>query len=251
MRQIRELLCRLLVGLTFVTLSACATAPAVSSDQVAQIQAGTSSAIIMAYRRFHGYNDINVEFMNVDTGQTHRLVARVGKDTDRAGAGVVAVPPGRYRVVRGGLVSSSSTAELPMLAGWLSEFEVNGGEVVNIGTLRPRNIYVQARPGLDALLGLDSTTQMNYVAYDVDYSAEANVRNLLETRYPNLGVAPIQRPVRVVLDAARFEQIVNEAYSQRPDGSAPSIREARARLDAVIDDFVRRSRASTSAPPTP
>lgn len=247
MRPIRELLCRLLVGLTFVTLSACATAPAVSSDQVAQIQAGTNSAIIMAYRRFHGYNWASVHFVNVDTRQSYFLTAEVGKDTDRAGAGIVAVPPGRYVVSRGHVGGT----DLPLLAYWFAEFEVGGGEVVNIGTLRPRNIYVQARPGLDALLGLDSTTQMNYVAYDVDYSAEANVRNLLETRYPNLGVAPIQRPLRVVLDAARFEQIVNEAYSPRPDGSLPTINEARTSLSDMIDNFIRESRVPIAAPSTP
>ena len=249
MKSIRSLLGLSFAVLALLCVSACATTPSVSPAEMAAIRTGQQSAIIMSYREFGGLYAATVRFVNVDTRRIYSVSMHGGDNWVNAGPDMVAVPPGRYRVLSGNLYGYQVTGNLPLLAYWFDEFDVRSGEVVNIGTLTIRDINVRSLPGMtdqvfNALFTLDTAQHNTYYIYNVDYSDEARVQHMLESKYPELGVTPIQRPLHILFDSGEFEHIIVEAYAPHADGTLPTPQEAQARLGVTLEQFVQQSRAA-------
>lgn len=227
-------------------LAACATPPSVNPMQMAQIRSGVQSAIIMSYREYNGMYGASVRFMNLETRGVYGVSMHGGDNWVNAGPDMVAVPPGRYRVLSGSLYGYEVSGNMPLLAYWFDDFEVAPGEVVDIGTLTIDDVNVRSIPGMtsqifNALFTLDSRDRSTYFAYNIDYSDEARVAHMLESKYPELGVAPVRRPLSIVLDRTQFEQTILEAYSPNAEGALPSTAEAQARLNVSLNRFVAES----------
>lgn len=237
----------------FFGLAACATEPSLSVAEMGMIREGDQSAIIMSYREYAGMYGASVRFMNVDTRRMYGVSMHGGDNWVNAGPDMVAVPPGRYRILTGSLYGSDVTGNLPMIAYWFDEFNVAPGEVVNIGTLSIDDINVRALPGmsdrvLNALFTLNPSQRNTYYAYTLDFSDEARVQHMLESKYPQLGVAPVQRSPATVLDRAEFERIIVESYAPGADGTMPSVQEAQTLVNESLDRFVRESLENARGP---
>jgi len=229
-----------------LALAACATPPSVDPLQLAMIRDGEQSAIIMSYREYSGMYGANVRFVNMETRRTYAVSMHGGDNWVNAGPDMVAVPPGRYRVLSGSLYGYEVSGTMPLLAYWFEEFEVRPGEVVDVGTLTIDDINVRSLPGMservfNALFTLDPRQRSTYFAYNIDYSDEARVQHMLESKYPEFGVAPVRRPLEIVLDRAEFERLIVEAYAPSAEGALPSTQEAQTRLGDSLDNFVRDS----------
>jgi hypothetical protein len=188
----------------------------------------------------------NVRFVNVATRQIFGVSMHGGDNWVNAGPDMVAVPPGRYRILTGSLYGYEVTGNLPMVEYWFDEFEVRPGEVVNIGTLRIDDINVRALPGMsdrvfNALFTLDYAQRHSYYAYTLDFSDEARVQHMLESKYPELRVAPVQRSPAMVLNSGEFGRIIVESYAPNADGSMPTVQEAQSRVNANLDRYVSES----------
>jgi hypothetical protein len=242
----RRIALALFAFVTLVGVSACATTPSLTPEQMAAIRAGGQSAIIMSYREYAGMYGADIRFVNVETRRLYGVWMHGGDNWVNAGPDMVAVPPGRYRVHGGGLSGYEVTGTLPLLEYWFDEFEVRAGEVVDVGTLTIDDIDVRSAPGVgdqifNFLMTLDPAQRDVYYAYNVDYSDEARVQHMLESKYPDLGVAPVRRPLRALLDRARFEQIILDAYARDADGDLPAMQEVRSRVGIGLQRLLQEA----------
>jgi hypothetical protein len=249
----RRILGALAMAAALFGLSACATGPSVTPEQMADIRAGQQSAIIMSYREFQGLYSAYVVFVNVETRRSYAVSMHGGDNWVNAGPDMVSVPPGRYRVLRGGLAGYEVTGTMPLLPYWFDEFEVGPGEVVDVGTITIEDVNVRSLPGMsdqifNALFSLDPAQRDVYYVYNIDYSDEARVQHMLESKYPDLGVAPVRRPLRIMLDRATFEQVIVDGYARSPDGALPTTQEARARVTAGLAAFLAESHGRADVP---
>ena len=240
----RRLAAAVLMITALLGAAACATGPSLTPAQMQAVREGQQSAVIMSYREYAGMYGAWVRLVNVETGVLYQVEMHGGTNIVNAGPDMVAVPPGRYRVESGTLYTADSTATLPLLSWWFEPFDVAPGEVVNVGTLRIEDVHVRSVPGLgeqviNALLTFNPNRSDRYLVYSVDYSDEARVAQMLTSKYPTLGVVPVQRPLAVRIDRSAFEQVIVEAYSLNPDGSPPTVQQAQAHVGVALEQVVR------------
>lgn len=245
------------IACTIAALSVvgCASGPTVTPTQLGQIRGGQQSAIIMAYRTTRQLNFASVTFQNLATGASYDVSMGSQGAWVAAGPGMVMVPPGRYRVSRGTISDSNAHGEMPLLQYWFDSFDVAPGEVVDVGTLTIDDITANSMPGtgdrvLNTLLTLDPREHSTYFAYNIDYSDEARVQHMLETNYPDLGVAPVRRPLTIVLDRERFARAIADSYAPHADGSLPTPQEAHDRVRAELTTLLSERLQTPGPKPT-
>lgn len=234
----------LFLALALMGASGCATAPALSPTQVAAVRSGEQSAIIMSYRAYETMFWAKVFFENVATGETYTVSMWSGSEWRSGDLGIVAIPPGRYRVDGGDLNSGSSTAALPLLSYWFDTFEIGAGEIVDLGILTLDDVDVRATATMgDHLARIIEDGNLagrdTYLAYSIEYADEEDIRQRLAATHPELGVTPIRRPLRMLLDQAQFRRAVADAYSPNADGTPPTVAEANGRVRAALNRLLR------------
>lgn len=253
MHQYQRLASALFAAFSLMALAACATPAQLSLDDITGIRAGQQAAILMAYNP-PGYEmpTARATFVNMTTAATYDLQVNGANALVAAAPDLIAVPPGRYRILRGERAAANSIGTFPLMAQWFDEFEVRPGEVVDIGTLNVEEIEVRSMQGLgdsliNALATWDPARRDTYLAYSFDYSSEVEVQRMLASKYPTLAIAPVRRSPRLLLDRTRFEQIIREAYAPNLDGSLPSTPEAQGRISSAMLAYLRESRAVAKA----
>lgn len=240
----RRLATAVLLATALLGMGACATGPSLTPAQMQAVRDGEQSAIIMSYREYAGMYGAYVRFVNVRTGAVHQVEMHGGANIVNAGPDMVAVPPGRYRIQSGTLYTVDATGTMPLLGQWFEPFDVAAGEVVDIGTLHIDDVNVKALPGMgeqviNALITFNPNRTDRYLIYSVDYSDAARVEQMLASKYPDLGVVPVRRPLVVRIDRAAFERVIVEAYALNPDGSPPTVEEAQRRVGVALERLVR------------
>lgn len=240
------------MALALMAVGACATIPTLSPREVSEVRSGEQSAIIMSYRAYKTMFWATVGFENATTGETFLVEMYGGNQANGPNLGIVAVPPGRYRIGRSSVTDASAIAGLPLFSYWFDEFEIGAGEVLDMGTLNLHDVDVRSTATMgDHLARLISDGNLagryTYMAYSIDYSSDEHVRQLLMANHPELEATPIRRPLRILLDRAEFERAVAESYAPQADGTPPTVAEAHARVNATLERLVRNSRQATGS----
>lgn len=248
MHRYQRLASVLLVAFSLMGLASCAMGPQLNLQQITSIREGQQSAILMAYKPYSSMISARLTFVNVRTSDTYELWVNGANSFVKASPDMVAVPAGRYRILNGTTADGSAFGTLPLIAYWFDEFEVGPGEVVDIGTLNVEDVEVRSMSGIAdsvvyTMLTLNPARRDSYLSYSFNNASEADVQRMLGEKYPTLGVVPIRRSPRLILEKARFEQIIRESFTPKSDGSLPTTAEAQARVSASIRQFILDSRA--------
>ncbi|WP_420471777.1 hypothetical protein [Brevundimonas sp. FT23042] len=242
-----------ILALTLAGLGACASAPMLGPETLTSIREGRQSAILMAFKPYQGMGGARVTFLNVGTRRLYDLRVVGGDNWVNAGPEMVAVPPGRYRIYSGVMGGGSFDGTLPLLGRWFDDFEVGAGEIVDVGALNVEGIEVRSMSGIAdslvyGLLTLDPARRDHYLVYSVDYSAEVAVQHMLDTKYPDLGLTPVRRPLQTVIDRSAFERAIVEAYMPNADGSLPTREAAEARVEQGLRSLTSQTRPVVASP---
>ncbi|MFN0023554.1 MAG: hypothetical protein ACKVS5_06600 [Parvularculaceae bacterium] len=191
----------------------------------------------MSFRGGQGFYDAKVTIENVPTGKRFSMLLSI--------TGAVALPPGRYRVVFGSMSGArgnyrTSISYLGLFGDWFEEFDVNPGEVVDLGTLRVAPYDFGSLP---AEIGLEMTSVVNggigeaftsYLAYNIDQSSGYLADHFMKDKFPRLTARPVRRPLQRRFDDAVFADALVRAYSRATVTQNPSHRGFEAELKQEI-----------------
>lgn len=246
MSQFRKLAAGLVAALAVVGLAACAGAPRLAAADAAAVQSGQGAAVALTFRSIMYFESATIRFENLETHQIFEMWGAQPPVYGSPQPGLLALPPGRYRVHSGELKFRHLKEEMPLISDWFREFEVRSGEVVDLGALTLT--AVEAYAGTDAgrgvlkMLGqgdVQPAVTHTYVVYSIDGSSAELTRDYLMNE-SGLGVAPTVRRLQVRLNGAEFERLVYDAYEHHSDGSRPSEAEADARVRRALEAYLDR-----------
>ncbi|RYG33922.1 MAG: hypothetical protein EON93_08855 [Burkholderiales bacterium] len=243
MHSIRQIVSTALLAAGLLGAGGCETLPAA---QVAQLSSGEKSAILMTYKQWEGWYAAILTIINVETGAPYKFTMFGEPKIAGDGPALVPVEPGTYRIVRGVISVSDSSATLPLIEYWFRDFKVGQGEIVDLGTLSIQPIHVRSEPGAlgalaNTLLSFDSRDSTYYMTYEIDSSGDALVQDLLSKKYPSLVGKPVKRPLQITLSQKQFEEIVADAYKPDPSGRLPATEDAREKIGESLRAFLKES----------
>jgi hypothetical protein len=241
MRAVKRCLAALLATAVMLGLGGCA---GLTAQEVAQIEEGKPALILAFKKSSNTVADLTV--VNLHSGTRYTLSM---SDVDGFfWPGFIPVETGRYRVIHGSSDYVNATTTLPLLSFWFKDFDVGRGEIVDLGTFSFEVIeaYSQANPletVSNALFKFDPRHLDHYVTYSVDDSQESRVLSVLAEKYPTLIGKRVKRPLQVVLNKERFQEIVAVSHKPRQDGSLPTTEEARKRMEELLGALMTESSA--------
>lgn len=197
-------------------VSGCAST-GVSGRDAAAVEQGQGSAVIMSFRGGQGFYDANVTIENVATGKKYAMLLSM---TD-----AVAVPPGRYRAIFASMSGArgdyaKAISYLGLFEDWFEEFDVNPGEVVDLGTLR---VAPYSFGSLPSETGIRLTSMINegiggafssYLAYNIDRSGDHLADHFIKKKFPKLTAKLTRRPLQRRFDDAFFAEALVRANAR-------------------------------------
>ncbi|WP_026941240.1 hypothetical protein [Hellea balneolensis] len=239
---------RLSIFCSFLALSACETIP-VTPEDVSLINNQEKSVILASYYSekedvcYHGY----LNLMNVDTRKVYSLGSFRGSNIVKPTPGRIAVAPGTYRIASGTCVGYQVSANLPLIQTWFEDFEINPGEVVNIGRLKPVDFDLKSLPksqlgrAVNVLFSLGSrANETTYVTYSFDAENESYVKALLDKKYPEIQTKHVTRLPKLRFSEDEFKAVLIKAHEANSDGEMPTSEQARERVAAGLSEFMEQ-----------
>ncbi|WP_156032384.1 hypothetical protein [Parvularcula oceani] len=224
-----------------ILLTACATGPqAFDAAEIDRVERGQAAVIAAA---FEGNDEFHASWLtlgNLDTSQLYKIYVQDENITAAARTDSAVVSPGQYVVLAAEIYSKSRESDVPMMRYWFAPFEVEGGDVVHLGTIKLDVIDHEALPEslLDQATNLAkrlSTSDRNrYIYPTIADTHDGKIADDLAVRSPQLAGRLEKLELDRRIDPAAFARIIAEAYAPNADGSAPSSEEARAEIDGKM-----------------
>ncbi|MEP3891278.1 MAG: hypothetical protein ABJN69_12535 [Hellea sp.] len=213
-------------------LTACATPPPIKPEQFNAVKSGQKAAIFMTYYGDRACSNATLSLMSTKSGSVYSLGPGAGR------ADGVAVEPGAYQFLMGSCyqqLGSGTRASFKDLAYWFHPIEVEGGEVVDLGTLRFEVLTKKSEATtIDKIENLMTTMSLkdrsNFFLYSFDATPRKRTQKLVAKYYPDLSDKMVIKPPKARLDKAKYEQMIDKAYAKNKDGSSPTSEEAKQRL---------------------
>lgn len=217
---------------TLLLLTACATPAPIKPAQFDAVNNGQKAAIFMTYSGDRACSNANLSLLNIKSGKAYSLTPGLGR------ADGVAVAPGAYQFLSGSCyqqMGSGTRAFFTDIAYWFQPIEVSGGDVVNLGTLKFEVLTKKSEATtIDKIENLMTTMSLkdrsNFFLYSFDDTPRKRTDKLVAKYYPTLSEKMVIKPPKARLNKAKYEQMIEKAYSKNEDGSSPTSAEAKQRL---------------------
>lgn len=148
--------------------------------------------------------------------------------------------PGRYKIDYGGVRGPEVRGNLPLIQLWVEEFELSGGEVVDLGELAIDRIKVNVQTDgvgktFNALmsLGTDINDDQTYVTYEVRPSSDKDIKRALK-KYPQLQTQVTSRPLKLRFTETEFRAAIELASARTETGQLPTRYQIRRKLESFL-----------------
>jgi len=155
--------------------------------------------------------------------------------------------PGRYKVEKGGVRGPNVSGNMPLIKLWAEEFELSGGEIVDLGELSVNRIKVNVKTdgvgkAFNALisLGTDINDDQTYVTYEITPSSDKDIKRALKN-YPQLQTQIISRPLELRFTESEFRDAIARASAKTETGQLPSQYQVRLKLQTFLMEEITKS----------
>lgn len=228
-------------------LSGCASTPPVSTlaneTELKAVEDGNQALVIMS-NSGQSCETTTFGFTNLATDKT--TYAKIVQSRARSGFSVgqptlFTLDPGTYKLTSGRCTNHQYQPLVYSTIGkWFEPFEVEGGDVRNLGNLNVSAAKGEGRRGLAVAavtrvlsLGRNTNNPRDYLVLRF-VDAPLAAKRALEKNYPSLVGEFKSDPPKAKINAREFREIFAEAYSPDEDGKAPMKSDA----DDIVQDFM-------------
>lgn len=243
------------VSILALGLASCATSNPVDYDGITtSIQSGEKAGVITTFKpsgsRVHGIGkdlllSAHLKFEHVETNKS------VGLTFSEKGR-IQQIEPGRYTIKSGGVRGPNVTGNMPLLQLWVEDFDIKGGEVVDLGELNMNRIKVNVKTDgvnktFNALisLGTDINDDQTHVTYEIEASSAKDINNALK-KFPALEGKVISRSLEMRFTEEEFRDAIDKASARTEDGRLPSRFEVMRKLEASLRRLTLKSTSDQS-----
>jgi len=224
-------------------LVSCATGPKLDYDGISNnIESGEMAGVISTFKpsgsRVQGLGkdlllSASLKAKNLDTNKDVTLFFSKS-------AMVRQIEPGRYKIASGRVRGPNVTGNMPLISLWSEEFEVEGGEVVDLGELDINRIKVNLQTdgvgkAFNAIisLGTDLNDDQTHVTYEIQASSEKDVTTALK-KFPDLEDRVVSRPLKMRFTEAEFRDAIYSASERKENGKLPTRFEVQQKLNRYL-----------------
>lgn len=221
-------------------ISSCATSNKIDYDAIsARIQSGEKAGVISTFKpsgsRIQGIGkdlllSASMKIENVETDETKTIY--FGKS-----GRVQQIEPGTYKVKYGNVRGPNVTGTMPLLAFWVEDFEVSGGEIVDLGELNMNRIKINVKTDgvgktFNALmsLGTDINDDQTHTTYEIEPSSQSDLKKAV-SKFPKLESRIVSRPLEMRFTEADFRDAIQAASARKANGKLPSRQDVRRNLE--------------------
>lgn len=215
---------------SFVFLTACASVPPITPEDVISINAKEKSAIMLTATAPGQCYNSSIGVLNNDNSTVYYL------NMGNKRVGYRSVPPGNYEIYSGSCSGYNMTGNYPLLRLWFKSVEVKPGEVVNLGHLKTELLSMKSKPGSEVgqlfnfLITLDSNNLSEYITYDIQDANQDAVKKLLAKDFPDINTEFSTKIPQRFITEDEFRQAVLDAYAEDENGKRPETKVAEAKL---------------------
>lgn len=230
-------------------LASCATTNSIDyEDMSSKIQSGEMGGVIGSFNST-GLTRAILQVENLDDKSNSTVVfAREPR--------VYNLTPGTYRIKSGRVSGYNVTGNMPAIGLWAENFEVNTGEIVDLGQLNMNQITIDVKTSagtkvLNALnsFGTNINNDRTYVGYTTEPMSYSPKTDALE-KFPNIENVTA-RLLKVRLSETEYRQAILEASAKGPDGKLPSHQDVKQKLSkSLLMMFLKSNGLGTSLAPT-